>query len=158
MAISFSCSQCRATIRVREDYVGRNMQCPKCSAVVVVPSAEEPALITVVEPQVKADAPPASPRPGRVVSSLRTGKPSKYKPCPQCGASGAERVRWTPWGSFFGPKMFTHVRCPDCGYAYNGRTGGSNLIPAILMVLIPLVGILLLLWWIYGTLRDRNWI
>jgi len=52
---------------------------------------------------------------------------------------GAERVTWTPWGSFYGPALFTHVRCRECGYGYNGRTGRSNLVPAIFMVAIPLV-------------------
>jgi predicted Zn finger-like uncharacterized protein len=63
---------------------------------------------------------------------------SKYKPCPDCGASGAKRVLWTFWGSFYGPALFTHVRCPECGYTYNGKTGGSNLIPAIIFVAVPL--------------------
>ena len=44
---------------------------------------------------------------------------------------------FTPWGSFYGPALFNHVRCPECRYAYNGRTGRSNLIPAIIFVTIP---------------------
>jgi hypothetical protein len=48
-------------------------------------------------------------------------------------------VLFTPWGSFYGPALFNHVRCPECRYAYNGRSGGSNLIPAILFVVAPLV-------------------
>jgi ribosomal protein S27E len=66
----------------------------------------------------------------------------KYKPCPRCRARGPKKVTWTPWGSFYGPAMFSHVRCQECGYAYNGKTGGSNLIPAILFVAVPLIGIL----------------
>jgi hypothetical protein len=62
-----------------------------------------------------------------------------FKPCPRCGAEGARRVLWTPWGSFYGPALFNHVRCPECSLAYNGRTGGSNLIPAIIFVTIPLL-------------------
>src|SRR5260370_159857 len=54
-----------------------------------------------------------------------------YKPCPRCGAGGATRVTWTPWGSFYGPALLTHVRCPGCGYAYNGRTGRSNVVGVI---------------------------
>jgi hypothetical protein len=72
----------------------------------------------------------------------RIVKKSKYEPCPRCEATGATKVKWTPWGSFYGPAMFTHVRCPECGYAYNGKTGGSNLIPAIIFVTVPTVGIL----------------
>ncbi len=72
-------------------------------------------------------------------------KRSKFKACPRCGARGARRVMWTPWGSFYGPKLFTHVRCPDCGYAYNGSTGGSNLVPIILFLAVPTVGIVAVL-------------
>ncbi len=67
---------------------------------------------------------------------------SKYKPCPRCGETGAKRVVWTPWGSFYGPALFTHVRCQECGYAYNGKSGRSNLIPAIVFVAVPLLIIL----------------
>jgi len=31
------------------------------------------------------------------------------------------------------------VQCPKCYYKYNGKTGRSNLIPAIIFVLVPLV-------------------
>jgi len=34
--------------------------------------------------------------------------------------------------------QFPTVRIPTIGYAYNGRTGGSNLIPAIVFVAVPL--------------------
>jgi len=67
---------------------------------------------------------------------------SDYVPCPRCGARGAERVVFTFWGSFYGPALFTHVQCPKCYYKYNGKTGRSNLIPAIIFVLVPLLLIL----------------
>jgi DNA-directed RNA polymerase subunit RPC12/RpoP len=67
---------------------------------------------------------------------------SEYVPCPRCGARGAERVVFTFWGSFYGPALFTHVQCPKCHYKYNGKTGKSNLIPAIIFVLVPLLLIL----------------
>jgi hypothetical protein len=76
-----------------------------------------------------------------------------YKPCPRCGSGGATRVTWTPWGSFYGPAMLTHVRCPKCGYAYNGRTGRSNLIAAIFFVLIPLILILAIIFGLLVALR-----
>jgi hypothetical protein len=60
-------------------------------------------------------------------------------------------VNWTPWGSFYGPAMLTHVRCPECGYAYNGRTGRSNLVGIIIFTMIPillLVGIDVALWFL----------
>jgi predicted amidophosphoribosyltransferase len=67
---------------------------------------------------------------------------SDYVPCPRCGARRAERVVFTFWGSFYGPALFTHVQCPKCYYKYNGKTGKSNLIPAIIFVLVPLLLIL----------------
>src|SRR5262249_3435469 len=67
---------------------------------------------------------------------------SRWKPCPRCDARGARRVTWTPWGSFYGPALFSHVRCRECGYAYNGRTGGSNLHWAIIFGMVPLILIL----------------
>src|SRR5205823_13616363 len=65
-----------------------------------------------------------------------------YVACTRCGACGAERVVFTFWGSFYGPALFTHVQCPKCYYKYNGKTGRSNLIPAIIFVLVPLLLIL----------------
>jgi hypothetical protein len=78
---------------------------------------------------------------------------NQYKPCPRCGARKSERVVFTFWGSFYGPALFTHVRCPRCSYAYNGRTGRSNLIPAIIFVTVPLVLILA----IFGGLGFLIW-
>lgn len=69
----------------------------------------------------------------------------QYAPCPNCRATGATRIVFTFWDSFYGPALFNHVRCPDCGYAYNGKTGRSNLIPAILFVTVPALGILIIL-------------
>jgi len=67
---------------------------------------------------------------------------SEYVPCPRCGARRSERVVFTFWGSFYGPALFTHVQCPKCYYKYNGKTGKSNLIPAIIFILVPVVLIL----------------
>lgn len=63
---------------------------------------------------------------------------TEYVPCPRCGARRSERVVFTFWGSFYGPALLTHVQCPKCYYKYNGKTGKSNLIPAIIFVLVPL--------------------
>jgi hypothetical protein len=68
-------------------------------------------------------------------------------------------VTWTIWGSFYGPALFNHVRCPECRYAYNGRSGRSNLVPAIFFVTIPailiaaIVGVVV--WLIVANLRAR---
>ena len=51
---------------------------------------------------------------------------TQYAPCPNCGQGNAQKVNFTWWGGALGPRMFTHVKCPNCGTEYNGRTGKSN--------------------------------
>lgn len=138
MATSIRCPGCQSTLRVRPELAGKRVKCPKCGKPVQVPAEEEELVeLVAVDEDEEPEEEEEEERP--------RGKPSKYKSCPQCGAKGARKVKWTWWGSFYGPAMFTHVRCPECGYAYNGRTGGSNLIPAILFVAVPLMGILALI-------------
>jgi predicted Zn finger-like uncharacterized protein len=150
MPIQVTCPECRATLRVRDDLAGKKVKCPRCAHALAVPGDEEPE-----EAEERfTEVPPAgsAPKKGarRRAEEEEQGSPeeerparsSKYKACPQCGAYGARRVKWTFWGSFYGPAMFTHVECPDCGYRYNGRTGGSNLVPAIVFVTVPLLLIL----------------
>jgi uncharacterized protein (DUF983 family) len=59
-----------------------------------------------------------------------------YAPCPRCGQSTADRVSYTLWGGFIGPKMFTHVKCSSCGKKYNGKTGKDNLINILLYTVV----------------------
>jgi len=157
MTAVIRCPQCQSPLRIREEYAGKKLKCPKCTAIIQVPAGP-----TVLE--VSDDVPPrVRPVTGRS-EAIEEGSPrrrsaarddenepdayddrprkkfkSSFKPCPRCQASGARRVTWTPWGSFYGPAMFTHVRCQECGCKYNGRTGRSNLIPAIIFVTIPLL-------------------
>ena len=35
-------------------------------------------------------------------------------------------MKFTWWGGLIGPKILTHVKCPGCGYAYNGKSGRDN--------------------------------
>jgi transposase-like protein len=49
-----------------------------------------------------------------------------YKPCPKCSSSRVKKVGFTWWGGVLGPNLLTHVKCEDCGSAYNGKTGESN--------------------------------
>jgi predicted RNA-binding Zn-ribbon protein involved in translation (DUF1610 family) len=169
MPLSVTCPRCRATLHVRDEYAGQQMKCPRCGGPVPVAEAE-PLTVEPVEP-IPSDTPPAPSGPtkpcpacGRQIAVTarkcrfcRTwldreddeydDEPDRpaYKPCPRCGTEGAERVLFTFWGSFYGPALFTHVRCPECGYAYNGRTGRSNLLPAVVFVTVPLVLILAIL-------------
>jgi hypothetical protein len=41
MAIAFQCSECDAALRVADDFAGKKCKCPQCSAVNVVPEADE---------------------------------------------------------------------------------------------------------------------
>lgn len=68
-----------------------------------------------------------------------------FLPCPHCGCPDSSRVTFTFWGSFYGPALFHHVRCPSCNYAYNGRTGKSNVVPIILFITVPLILLVALL-------------
>jgi ribosomal protein S27E len=158
MSISLTCKGCKHTLTVRDDLAGKKVKCPRCSAALTVPGPDEDAPVEVVPEEGTQEAP----RKSRTAASRRDEDDeddrdrdrdqeddedrvkvkSKYKSCPQCGEYGAKRVAWTAWGSFYGPAMFTHVRCPECGYCYNGKTGRSNLIAAILFVSVPLLGIL----------------
>jgi DNA-directed RNA polymerase subunit RPC12/RpoP len=82
---------------------------------------------------------------------------SKYKPCPRCGEEGAKRVKFTFWGSYYGTALFNHVRCPACGYKYNGKTGRSNILPAIVFVTVPLLGILALIGWALWYIHKQGY-
>ena len=172
MPTTLKCPGCQTPLRLRDDLAGKKIKCPRCATVVTVPAEEAVMVevesageeITAEPPARKAKSKAARTRPcpecGEPVAltaskcrhckaSLddeededRAAKCSKYKPCPRCGEEGAKRVLWTPWGSFYGPALFAHVRCPGCGYAYNGKSGRSNLIAAIVFVSIPLFIIL----------------
>jgi hypothetical protein len=51
---------------------------------------------------------------------------NQYAPCPKCGQSNAQPVKYTWWGGAIGPKMMSHVKCQNCSTQYNGKTGKSN--------------------------------
>jgi DNA-directed RNA polymerase subunit M/transcription elongation factor TFIIS len=138
MAETLVCPNCDSPIPVPAAHVGAEIVCPKCEELVPVSSGQM-ATEAVMEGMPLAAG--AASRTSRIeldedAPPLKRGV---FKPCPRCGAEGAKRVLFTPWGSFYGPALFNHVRCPECHHAYNGRSGGSNLIPAILFVAIPLV-------------------
>jgi predicted Zn finger-like uncharacterized protein len=109
---------------------GRTRECPECGGQVSVTARTCRHCRARLDPDEAED------------EEFRVRSP--FVPCPRCHARGAKRVIFTFWGSFYGPALFSHVRCPECGYAYNGRTGGSNLVPAIFFVTIPLIGIIVI--------------
>jgi hypothetical protein len=194
MVLTILCPGCQSPLRVREEYAGKPLKCPRCAFALTVPSAPsgsppgDQGLATATA--AGRAAPEAPPGTAQNLRCRRCGQPitpetrrcpncrlrldeddeappprprrrsSGYVPCPRCGAGGATRVTWTPWGSFYGPALFTHVRCPECRYAYNGRTGRSNLVPAIFFVLIPavlIVAIVVGLLFATGVFGGRRW-
>jgi predicted Zn finger-like uncharacterized protein len=258
MPLLVTCPGCKSALRVKDEFAGKKLKCPRCASTISVtaPHPEAPAkpkagpdpeiVEITASPKVKAEA-PAKPRPkpkpeeaevaeiaevvdepdpaprkaitaapkkplakkaivedeeyedesprgktrkcpecGERISLTaercryckawisdeegeeeeddrprRKGTGKGFKPCPRCGARGATRVKWTPWGSFYGPAMFTHVRCPECGYAYNGKTGRSNLIWAILFVSVALllvaglIGLIVYMFWKQGYFGGK---
>jgi hypothetical protein len=136
MAETLVCPKCKHGFRLPARLVGAKIPCPKCEFLVDAASGSD---------DITVDQPAAGRRPARQQAQIEDdldedvppNQPKTFKPCPRCGAEGAQRVLFTPWGSFYGPALFNHVRCPECRCAYNGRTGRSNLIPAIIFVTIP---------------------
>jgi predicted RNA-binding Zn-ribbon protein involved in translation (DUF1610 family) len=162
MANMVACTGCGAQLRVRDEYLGRAMQCPKCG--------QQVQTLNPLEAPPPSDAMPV---PHSIPTVLPARKPpprdqedddrralreySAFAPCPRCGSTNSERVVWTVWGSFYGPAMLNHVRCLSCGNKYNGRSGRSNLVPAAIFVLIPLVLIVVIIGglfaWLWRVLR-----
>ncbi len=64
---------------------------------------------------------------------------TQYAPCPKCGGTNAQPVKYTWWGGALGPKMMTHVKCRNCNTQYNGKTGKSNTRGILLYNIVLLV-------------------
>lgn len=181
MSSTMTCPGCQKPLRLREDLAGKTIRCPRCRKIITVP-AEEAVMLEEVSSADAITAEPPSTRTSKTTNKTRkcpecgefvaaTARRcracnailiddddddlprAQYKPCPRCGEEGAKRVLWTPWGSFYGPALFTHVRCPGCGYAYNGKSGRSNLIPAVILVAVPLFLILTILGVLFWYIR-----
>ena len=188
MPLDVKCPGCSAAFKVKDEHAGKKMKCPKCAKIVPIPAKKDEDVIEDVEVLDEASgasvASGGSNAPGEElpaamfdfedqISQPRSKKSTaaakapdrpkgptwgKYIACPSCGGREAKRIKWTWWGSFYGPKLFTHVRCVDCGYAFNGKTGDSNIIPMVLFVAIPLVLIIILSIFIVVVLiRTENW-
>src|SRR3954454_18274182 len=105
MSYPLTCPGCRATLRVRVELAGKTVKCPRCAQTIPVPAREE-----LTSRKAGAVVKTAEDSPGGQGRPEAEGRPaSEYKPCPRCGAVGAERVRRTAWGSFYGPALFSHV-------------------------------------------------
>jgi hypothetical protein len=170
MPIQLCCPECNKPLKVKDELAGKKVKCPGCGKPVPVPVPDEEPEPVVEEVQeapapkpakaavtAKAKAPPTveaaddddQPEEERAPKG-KAGKKAKggqqWVPCPNCGAEGARRVKYTFWGSVYGPRLFSHVRCQECRTTYNGKTGGSNIIPAIIGLFIQaMAGIVILL-------------
>ena len=76
-------------------------------------------------------------------------------PCPQCGGTNAEKVRFTWWGGVLGPKILKHVKCTQCGKAYNGKSGKDNTMGIVVysaVVAVVIFGFVVVLFAALGIL------
>jgi hypothetical protein len=151
MSILLRCQSCHKPLKVKEELAGKKVKCPSCGQSVPVPlpeveaEAEPEPVVAEMEEAVTAAKPRGKPDRAAPKDESKPTGPSKWVPCPKCGTPDPKRVKFTFWGSFYGPKLFNHVRCQQCQATYNGRTGGSNILPAIGCVMVPLMGILLII-------------
>jgi DNA-directed RNA polymerase subunit RPC12/RpoP len=176
MPIQVACVGCGAQLRVRDEYLGKAIKCPQCGQVLrpelppetAAEAAEQVPVVQVADDGITEERPRSRRRrddeddesESEGEHERRPRRKSGYVRCPSCGAKRPQRVIWTFWGSFYGPALLNHVRCTECGTKYNGRTGGSNLIPAIIFVLVPLILIFVVLgalgWVLWTRLNPRR--
>jgi hypothetical protein len=79
-----------------------------------------------------------------------------YANCPNCGGSNAAKVSFTWWGGALGPALLTHVKCPDCKTAYNGKTGQSNTTAIIIyqVIAFAIVVAIFIAWVTFSTVHG----
>lgn len=66
---------------------------------------------------------------------------NQFSPCPKCGSLAAQQMKFTWWGGVLGPKLLTHVKCPDCKTTFNGKSGKDNTKNIVLYSVVILVGV-----------------
>jgi len=71
---------------------------------------------------------------------------TNYAPCPKCEGANAKALNFTWWGGALGPKLMAHVKCLDCGYKYNGKSGKDNATNIIIyFVVVSILAFVLML-------------
>jgi predicted RNA-binding Zn-ribbon protein involved in translation (DUF1610 family) len=166
------CTGCQAGLRMRPEFAGKKLRCPRCKSTMNVPDVPRPAAVLDDPPPLPNDDTDltTTPTPEAEQLDVDLDRPRRrddddeddyedntWHNCPRCGATDADRVLWTFWGSFYGPAMFNHVQCPECGTTYNGKTGRSNFIPALIFVTIPVLLIMGLLGVITWMILARQY-
>jgi ribosomal protein L40E len=81
MAIVTTCPGCKGTLRIREEYAGKAMVCPRCSASLTVPDDSAPVLAVVDQKR---------PEPVDEIPARRHPGPRRTVTCPECGARNPE--------------------------------------------------------------------
>jgi hypothetical protein len=80
--------------------------------------------------------------------------PGPYAPpgpvCPRCQCPYVSKPGFTWWGGFLGPKIIDHVKCNNCAFAFNPRTGQS--ITGAIVIYSVVVGVLVLV--LFGVLLS----
>ena len=59
--------------------------------------------------------------------------------CPRCSCPYSQPVNFTWWGGVLGPKLLSHVKCTNCGFGYNAKTGRPNTTGIIIYTVIGAV-------------------
>ena len=71
------------------------------------------------------------------------------RPCPFCSAEAAKKISVTWWGGLLGPRLFSVVRCLECGRSFNGKKGTSLTAVIVTYQLVAtaiVAGLLWVLW------------
>ena len=200
MAETVQCPGCQTKLKLKPEYAGKKIKCPKCAHTIVVPSApgvttsppraatsktkagvaipvapddEDDGAVSAEPPRKKGrksenmtpcpecgemvdDAAVKCPHCKAVLEADEEEEYKRWKKCPHCRKQMGRRVLWTFWGSFYFTALFKHVRCDECGTAYNGKTGRSNIVPALMCVFVALLLIGGIVGFIIWMLKDRG--
>ena len=125
MVDSIKCPGCAAKLRVRPEFAGKRIKCPRCKTAISIPAGiakevkavpadvepEPEEQVTAQKPKKKLRVPVIEDQPDDVAEGDDLEDAPAFKPCPRCGGKRPKRVTWTAWGSFYGPALFNHVRC-----------------------------------------------
>jgi hypothetical protein len=214
MASTVTCPGCQVKLKLKPEYAGKKIRCPRCTRVLAIRAA--PGVTARPPKAVAAKGAPANVPAGKAPPPLARTSPKpppleddgaavvtapakkrkerktdmtpcpecgemvdvdakkcphckvaleaddeeeyrKWRRCPRCGKQAAKHVLWTIWGSFYFTRLFHQVRCEECGQAYNGKTGKSNLGPAVVCLSVPLLAMCGIGYFVAWIVEDRGY-